>query len=183
MIAYFDCFYRVPQKYCRKVYVSQGHKNWANQILILCMFLLSGKTFDGTCIIIIMYCCLYLTNFPCARLYYYTQYCHHPPKLCWDGCYRIVLNKLYHIKYRIWYEQPDVGGAHVLVGVTQVPCLTVHGHDQVRGLWKVQYTHIFVDDVRIFKTQLLNFLLVWAVEVIQDVSQLVHLVAELGWVL
>ena len=48
----------------------------------------------------------------------------------------------------------------VLVGVTQVPCLTVHGHDQVRGLWKVQYTHIFVDDVRIFKTQLLNFLLV-----------------------
>ena len=67
------------------------------------------------CIIIIMYCCLYLTNFPCARLYYYTQYCHHPPKLCWDGCYRSVLNKSYHIKYRIWYEQPDVGGDFALL--------------------------------------------------------------------
>ena len=72
---------------------------------------------------------------------------------------------------------------HVLVGVTQVPCLTVHGHDQEIGLWKVQCTHSFVDDVRIFQKQLLNFLLVLPVEVIQDVSQLVHLVAELGWVL
>ena len=71
----------------------------------------------------------------------------------------------------------------MLVEDTHVPCLTVHGHDQVRGLWKVQYAHIFVDDVRIFKTQLLNFLLVSAVEVIQDVRQLVHLVAELRWVL
>ena len=67
----------------------------------------------------------------------------------------------------------------MLVGVTQVPCLTVHGHDQEIGLWKVQYTHSFVDDVRIFQKQLSNFLLVLPVEVIQDVSQLVHLVAEL----
>ena len=71
----------------------------------------------------------------------------------------------------------------MLVGVTQVPCLTVHGHDQEIGLWKVQYTHSFVDDVRIFQKQLLNFLLVLPVEVIQDVSQHVHVVAELVWVL
>ena len=30
--------YRVPQKYRLKVYGSEGHKNGANQILILCMF-------------------------------------------------------------------------------------------------------------------------------------------------
>ena len=30
--------YRVPQKYRPKVYGSEGHKNGANQILILCMF-------------------------------------------------------------------------------------------------------------------------------------------------
>ena len=30
--------YRVRQKYCPKVYDSEGHKNEANQILILCIF-------------------------------------------------------------------------------------------------------------------------------------------------
>ena len=30
--------YRVPINYCLKVYSSEGHKNGANQILILCMF-------------------------------------------------------------------------------------------------------------------------------------------------
>ena len=30
--------YRVPQKYRLKVYGSEGHKNGANQTLILCMF-------------------------------------------------------------------------------------------------------------------------------------------------
>ena len=37
MIEYSD-IYRVPQKYRPKVYGSEGHKNGANQILILCMF-------------------------------------------------------------------------------------------------------------------------------------------------
>ena len=31
-------YYRVPQNYRLKVYGSEGHKNGANQILILCMF-------------------------------------------------------------------------------------------------------------------------------------------------
>ena len=30
--------YRVPQKYRLKEYGSEGHKNGANQIIILCMF-------------------------------------------------------------------------------------------------------------------------------------------------
>ena len=34
----YVCLYRVPQKYRLKVYGSEGHKNGANQILILCMF-------------------------------------------------------------------------------------------------------------------------------------------------
>ena len=33
-----SAMYRVPQKYRLKVYGSEGHKNGANQILILCMF-------------------------------------------------------------------------------------------------------------------------------------------------
>ena len=35
---YLSSIYRVPQKYRLKVYGSEGHKNGANHILILCMF-------------------------------------------------------------------------------------------------------------------------------------------------
>ena len=37
--------YRVPQKYRSKVHGSEGHKNGANQILILCMFFFYFGTF------------------------------------------------------------------------------------------------------------------------------------------
>ena len=43
--------YRVPQKYRLKVNGSEGHKNGANQILILCMFsLLQDIWFIGSTI-------------------------------------------------------------------------------------------------------------------------------------
>ena len=37
-LKYFQNMYRVPQKYRLKVYGSEGHKNGANHILIMCIF-------------------------------------------------------------------------------------------------------------------------------------------------
>ena len=48
-----------------------------------------------------------------------------------DGCYGSVLNQSYHVEYDIGFQEPDSGGERVLVEVTHVPWLAVHGHDHV----------------------------------------------------
>ena len=53
------------------------------------------------------------------------------PALFRDGCYRSVLNQSYHVEYDIGFQEPDSGGERVLVEVTHVPWLAVHGHDHV----------------------------------------------------
>ena len=44
---------------------------------------------DPVLLLLCMYSCLYLTDFPCARLYYYTQYCHYTHQHCKLGKYHV----------------------------------------------------------------------------------------------
>ena len=41
------------------------------------------------------------------------------------------MNQSYHVEYDIGFEEPDSGGERVLVEVTHVPWLAVHGHDHL----------------------------------------------------
>ena len=54
----WNSFYRVPQNDRVKVYGSEGHKNGANQIFILCMFLAADSSSSSPNVVVVV--CLFV---------------------------------------------------------------------------------------------------------------------------